>query len=213
MTNPSTLSIDHLLYVAADLDAAARRLRRDHGLDAVAGGAHPDWGTGNLIVPVGEHFIELFAVTDRRRAEANPVGRWLLAAAAQGDGPRAVCLRSCDFAGDAARLGFSIEPGERVYADGRRIFWRQAGVREAMATGMPFFLFDWPAASAALRLGGGAPDHAAPMAGIASVTIASPTALPDLGGAVRVVAGAAPSLREAVLERADGGTIRLTGAG
>jgi len=208
----SSLAIDHILFITRDLEQCKRRLRVDYGLDAVEGGAHPEWGTGNLIVPIGDQYIELFAVTDRLTAERHPVGRWLLDAVMRGEGPRAVCLRSRDFAADALRFGFTIEPGERVYSDGRCVRWLQAGVGEALATNRPFFMFDWPLESAELRLGLRPPKHDDEMAGISSVTIGSPVALPDLGPAVEIVPGDAYGLHRVILARTDGSTFDLAGA-
>jgi hypothetical protein len=35
------LRIDHVVYAVRDLDDAAERFRRDHGLDSTPGGRHP----------------------------------------------------------------------------------------------------------------------------------------------------------------------------
>jgi hypothetical protein len=212
MTPDPTISIDHILYVARDLDVAAALMRERWGLYAVAGGCHPAWGTGNRLVPIGDHYIELFGVTDIDVASGNPVGRWLIAASEHCDGPRAVCLRSTDFDAQAARLGFNIENGERIYADGHRVVWRQAGVSEAMLSGTPFFFFDWPGESEALRLGQRPPRHAVEMAGIASVRLSGPSGrLPDLGPAIEIGQAADMRLDHVVVARADGSTFRIEG--
>ena len=45
--------IDHIVFAVRDLDARARTLWEDYGLEAQAGGEQPGAGTSNLIVPVG----------------------------------------------------------------------------------------------------------------------------------------------------------------
>ena len=212
MTTGTALTIDHILYVAADLDTASDHLWQTYGLEAIDGGKHEVWGTGNRLVPIGDHYIELFSVIDRGVAEGNPVGRWLLSASAKGDGPRAVCLRSTEFEMQAARLNLSIQDGERTYPDGRRVVWRQAGVAEAMLTGRPYFMFDWPEQSLALRLGQRPPCHATEMAGIASVTLRGPLeAFPELGPAIEVQSAAEIQLEHVVIARTDGSVFQIPG--
>ncbi len=62
-------SIDHVVLAVSDLDEAAERLRRDHGLASVPGGVHPGWGTGNRIVPLG---IRLHRVDRGGRSPRGP---------------------------------------------------------------------------------------------------------------------------------------------
>lgn len=212
MTTGAALTIDHILYVAADLDTASDHLWRTYGLEAIDGGRHAAWGTGNRLVPIGDHYIELFSVIDRGIAEGNAVGQWLLSASTKGDGPRAVCLRSTEFEMQAARLNLSIQDGERIYPDGRRVVWRQAGVAEAMLTGRPYFLFDWPQQSLALRLGQRAPRHATELAGIASVKLRGPIEdFPDLGPAIDIQSAAEMALDHVVIARNDGSVFEIPG--
>src|SRR5262245_6695165 len=71
------LALDHVIVVVADLDSAAGRLYREHGLASVAGGRHAGHGTGNRIVPLGSTYIELMAVVDPDEAASSPVGSWV----------------------------------------------------------------------------------------------------------------------------------------
>jgi hypothetical protein len=48
------LELDHVLIAVADLAEAARKIEARHGLASINGGRHPDWGTANRIVPLGE---------------------------------------------------------------------------------------------------------------------------------------------------------------
>src|SRR5262245_53549604 len=62
------LAIDHVILLAADLDHAAARLLKTHGLASLPGGRHPGHGTGNRIVPLGDSYLELMGVVDEVEA-------------------------------------------------------------------------------------------------------------------------------------------------
>src|SRR4051812_23270745 len=69
------MRIDHVIYAATDLGAAAARLERELGLEAVGGGRHDGMGTHNTIVPLGNGFLEILAVADAEEAAGSPLGR------------------------------------------------------------------------------------------------------------------------------------------
>ena len=48
------LEIDHVLIAVADLAAAAQEIETRYGLASIEGGRHPDWGTADRIVPLGQ---------------------------------------------------------------------------------------------------------------------------------------------------------------
>ena len=62
--------IDHAIWATRDLDAAAARFEREHGLRAAGGGRHDGMGTHNRIVPLGGGYLELLAVADADEAAA-----------------------------------------------------------------------------------------------------------------------------------------------
>src|SRR4051812_50062206 len=65
--------IDHVIYGVVDVDAAAERLRTEHGLGSVPGGVHLG-GTRNRVVPLGpECFLELLGIDDTAKDD----GAWL----------------------------------------------------------------------------------------------------------------------------------------
>jgi hypothetical protein len=59
------VELDHVLLAVTDLAAAGRELQARYGLASVEGGRHPDWGTANRIVPLGDSYLELIAVVDQ----------------------------------------------------------------------------------------------------------------------------------------------------
>jgi len=83
--NDAGMRIDHVILATRDIDATATRLLRDHGLGAVGGGDHADWGTGNSIVPAGPAYLELMGIRDLERAKTHPVGQSLLSVTTEGD--------------------------------------------------------------------------------------------------------------------------------
>jgi hypothetical protein len=73
------LALDHVIYGTRDLDAAAERLRAEHGLGSVVGGRHGG-GTVNRVVPLEPPlYLELLAVADLSGAEARLVDEILAA--------------------------------------------------------------------------------------------------------------------------------------
>ena len=74
------------MYAAGDLDEAAIRFREEFGLDSSVGGRHERWGTANLIVPLGDQYLELVAAVDEATALRNPFGRGILERASEGGG-------------------------------------------------------------------------------------------------------------------------------
>lgn len=141
MSDAVTATIDHVIVVVADLDDAAGRLLRDHGLASVPGGRHPGHGTGNRIVPLGRDYLELMAVADRDEAATSPLGRWAMA---QGDGtgfvPAALCLRVDDIEPVAAALGEQPLAMSRRTPDGGELAWHLAGLDGMLTAGHPFFI-------------------------------------------------------------------------
>lgn len=194
------LYLDHLLYAVADIDAATDRLFAEYGLASVPGGVHPEWGTGNRLVPLGpHHFIELFGVLDHEVAASNPIGSWLLDATATRDRLVGLCIGAKHFDAELDRLGISATDGERRYADGTLVRWRQAGIVEAMLTGVPFF-FDW--SDTTHRLGLEAPGHQVEPRGISWVALGG-----DRGTMQRWTGGTVPGVRFT------GGPIGIAAAG
>ncbi|HEV2754947.1 MAG TPA: VOC family protein [Actinomycetota bacterium] len=185
------LELDHVIVAVRDLDAAAARFEDDYGLTALAGGRHRGLGTGNRIVPLGNAYIELMAVVDE--SEPSPLAHWVTRTAAAGDRLGALCLRTDDIDGVAARLGETPLEMVRTRPDGVTLRWKLAGLEQMLATpGMPFFI-QWYVEPG--EFPGRAPvSHRSGATGIAWVEIAGDEAAlaerlggPGLG--VRVVPG------------------------
>ena len=67
--------IDHIIIGAKDLKAAADHIYATYGLKSYVGGRHQGWGTENIIVPLGEGYLEIAAVFDEELASTIDWGR------------------------------------------------------------------------------------------------------------------------------------------
>jgi hypothetical protein len=106
--------IDHVLYAARDLDAAAARLESQLGLPTVAGGRHEGLGTHNRIMPLAGGYLEVIAVADPDEAAGSPFGAALKKRIEDAaDGLAAWAVAVDDVHPVAARLGMSINPVAR----------------------------------------------------------------------------------------------------
>ena len=206
--------IDHAVLAVRDLDASARRFREEHGLRFAPGGRHPQWGTANMIAPLGDDYLELLGVVDEEVGRGTVLGRTLLELSADGDRWFSICLADDDIEATSRRLGLTVQPGSRTRPDGTEVRWRGAGIEERGADlWLPFFIsWDVPAA---LHPGAAPAEHRTAVERIAWAEVAGDAErLPEgLGGAdapirvvddggdrrVRAVALAAPDGDEIVL--------------
>lgn len=131
------MRIDHAIWATADLDAAAERLERSHGLRAGGGGRHDGMGTHNRIVPLGRGYLELLAVADPEEAAASALGRAVTERlTGVGEGLMGWAVSTDDVTAVAARLGTELVEIRRQGFVGRL-----TGVAEAMTEPcLPFFI-------------------------------------------------------------------------
>lgn len=146
----------------SDLAAGAREIEARHGLVSVEGGRHPGWGTANMIVPLGEAYLELVAVVDESEAAQSTFGRWVAGVPRSVAQPLGWAVRTQQLDEVAERLGLTVDAGSRVRSDGRLVHWRLAGIEEAAAEpSLPFFI-EW-APGASLPGSARAPHRAGPV--------------------------------------------------
>lgn len=201
------LALDHVIVVVDDLDVAATRFEREHGLGSVPGGRHPGHGTGNRIIPLGTTYIELMAVVAADEAASSPMGRWAAAHTAPGPTPAGLCLRANDIDAVADRLGLDVHEMSRVRPDGVTLRWRYCGLDEAFGPhALPFFI-RWEVPTG-LHPGADRVVHATVATGLAWVEVGGdPTVLAERLGAsdvpVRTVGGQ-PGVRRFAISTAEG---------
>jgi Glyoxalase-like domain len=133
------VELDHVILGVRDLRASAARLEEQHRLAASPGGRHDAAGTENWIVPLGDAYIELLAVTDPAVAAESPFGRWVADRVSDHDVWLGWCLRTGDLDGVAERHGLDVRFMDRP--GGGRLSWRVAGLRQAWQhPELPFFI-------------------------------------------------------------------------
>lgn len=137
------LAVDHVLVATQDLTAASRVLADRYGLRSCRGGRHPDWGTANWIVPVGDAYLELVAVVDERVAERCPFGQWVASARPVLVQPIGWAVRTTSIDAIAERHGLSVTPGSRAAPSGPLLSWRLAGVERAASEPLIPFFIEW----------------------------------------------------------------------
>jgi hypothetical protein len=137
------LAIDHVLLATSDRAAASRALRDGFGLESVEGGHHPNWGTANWIVPVGDAYLELVAVTNERVAERSPFGRWVASARPVVLQPIGWAVRTTSLDAVAKQHELSVNVGSRTAPSGQVLTWRLAGVERAAAEPLLPFFIEW----------------------------------------------------------------------
>lgn len=137
------LEIDHVLIAVADLAAAAQEIETRYGLASIEGGRHPDWGTANRIVPLGQTYLELVTVFDEAEAAESPFGRWVAAARPTSARPLGWAVRTHHLDDVASRLDLTVAAGSRPARDGQLLRWRVAGIEQAsIEPSLPFFI-EW----------------------------------------------------------------------
>lgn len=121
---------------------AVSRLEEALGSDFRDGGFHPRFGTRNHILPLLHHkYIEVVEVLEHPAAEKAPFGQAVRARSEMGGGWLAWVLEVDDLAPYEQRLGRQAAPGTRQFPDGRRLDWRQLGVKGLLADPqLPFFI-------------------------------------------------------------------------
>lgn len=206
----SMSAIDHVIYATHDLAAAGHRFWEEFGLASYEGGVHPDYGTANRIVPLGDSYIEIMGIQDEAVARMNPLGAFLLTQIDAGDRWVAWCLRPDDIEATAKRIGSVAIPGHRMRPDGTAVTWMLAGLEIALAEPpLPFFIA-WD--DAASMPGREALDHRTDVKGILRVEVAcDPHRLRSHAGddlRVRVVDGE-PGIVAVTLATGDGRRIEI----
>ena len=146
--------LDHVILGCNDLDAGIGFVLERTGVRAAPGGIHPDRGTSNALLSLGEsHYLEIMAPTPNGK----PVQAW---AARQLEilkgltSPRLMgwAVHPNDIDSLARKFRESgIEvlgpwPGSRVRPDGRVISWKSFSLADDRHSLLPFFI-EWSADS------------------------------------------------------------------
>ncbi len=143
------MHVDHMIFASgpSGVKADAERLAELLGAEFKDGGFHPSFGTRNHIIPLAEgRYIEVVEVLDHPAADKAPFGQAVRARSEMGGGWLGWAISVADITAIEDRLERPSVPGTRQFPDGRRLEWRQIGIRGLMADPqLPYFL-QWTSA-------------------------------------------------------------------
>ena len=138
--------LDHLVYVAEDLESGVRDLERLTGVRAAAGGRHRGFGTHNALLGLGaERYLEVLAPDPDQPQQHRLFG--LERRPRQGLFTWAVRVGDLEARVAAARRA-GLDPGPivplaRRGADGGRLSWRLTLAPRPLGEGLVPFLIEW----------------------------------------------------------------------
>lgn len=160
------IGIDHLVIAVPDPDGAVADLARAFGLVPGGGGRHDRLGTFNRLIWLGDTYLEVIGIFDRRLAAHSWLGAPTLRAIEAGGGLATWAIATDSIDADVAALrarGSDLaEPvaGERTRPDGRIVRWQLASAVPLDPDRPPFLIehdtaaAEWTPADRADRAGG-----------------------------------------------------------
>ena len=140
--------VDHLVYAAPDLGRGIAAIEALLGVRAIRGGRHPQWGTCNALLSLGERcYLEIIAPDPELAAAADGrpfgldagTGARLAAWAARGSGLEAIRAGALE---QGVALG-AVQAGSRRAPDGALLEWKLTDLRHVLAEGVVPFFIDW----------------------------------------------------------------------
>jgi len=138
------MHVDHVVYAVgpAGLLAEAERFENALGVKSRDGGIHPRFGTRMRLIPLTDRrYIEIVEVLDHPAADKAPYGQAVRARMELGGGWLGWVISVADLAPYEARLERQAVTGTRHFPDGRRLEWRQIGVKGLIADPqLPYFV-------------------------------------------------------------------------
>lgn len=141
-------NIDHIVYAVANLELSIEKFKKATGLEVYAGGEHPDWGTHNAIVRIGEQtYLEFLA----KKKTGQPVHNqtWMGLDFLDGDKITRWALASKDVEQDVKYLQkykqelATIVIGSRAIDEHKMLNWLMTTVLPSPEVEPAPFLIDW----------------------------------------------------------------------
>ncbi|MGD6804468.1 VOC family protein [Rossellomorea aquimaris] len=145
----TSLAFDHLVHFSSN-PASAKNKMLQHGIQAIEGGKHENWGTHNTLAYFGLSYIEWLGIQDRSvsiQVDDNPLIQQLVAELPLGDHPGRIALRTNNMDQLAAELkekGLKLHgpvKGSRLTDSGELLQWSMLFIAEEHPTlPLPFFI-------------------------------------------------------------------------
>ena len=130
------MHLDHVSFaVGADgLAGTTAELGRLLGASFLDGGAHPRFGTRNMILPLkNRQYLEVVEVLDHPASDKAAFGQAVRERSDAGGGWMAWCVSVDDMEEVERRIGRHAVPGNRRRPDGFNLQWRQIGTSSMRA--------------------------------------------------------------------------------
>lgn len=157
------MRLDHVSYAAEPdgMVATAERMSTLLGEPFSNGGAHPRFGTRNMVLPLrGGQYLEVVEVLDHPASDKVPFGQAVRARSAAGGGWLGWVIAVDEIGELEDRLGRPAVQGNRRRPDGYDLRWKQLGVQGLQSDPQLPFIVQWevpaaahPSASATGQLG------------------------------------------------------------
>ncbi len=143
---PSGVALDHLVLGISDLARGMKTIEERAGVKPVLGGVHPDRGTWNALLSIGEStYLEIIAPNPEAQA-LDPMFGGLKSLSALT--PVLWLVRTADANATVAKLraaGYAVsdpQPGSRTMPDGRVLAWRTFALTAPPSAVAPYFI-EW----------------------------------------------------------------------
>lgn len=140
------MHLDHVSFAAGPegLAATTAELSELLGAPFVDGGAHPRFGTRNMIMPLAnQQYLEVVEVLDHPASDKAAFGQAVRARSEAGGGWLGWVVSVEDIAPVERHIGRHAVPGNRRRPDGFNLEWRQIGVRGFAADPQLPFVISW----------------------------------------------------------------------
>ena len=124
------MHLDHVSFAVGPDGLAGTTAELGRLLDAkfIDGGAHPRFGTRNMILPLqNRQYLEVVEVLDHPAADKAAFGQAVRERSDAGGGWMAWCVSVDDMTEVEHRMGRHAVPGNRRRPDGFNLEWRQIG--------------------------------------------------------------------------------------
>ena len=119
---------------ARGLAATTDELGAALGASFLDGGAHPRFGTRNMILPLANRqYLEVVEVLDHPASDKAAFGQFVRERSDAGGGWMAWCVAVDDMTEVERRIGRHAVPGNRRRPDGFNLEWRQIGTSSTKA--------------------------------------------------------------------------------
>jgi hypothetical protein len=140
------MHLDHVSFAvgAAGLAGTTAELGQLLGATFLDGGAHPRFGTRNMILPLkNRKYLEVVEVLDHPAADKAAFGQAVRARRDAGGGWLGWCVSVDDMTEVERRMGRHAVPGNRRRPDGYNLEWRQIGTSGMKADPQLPFVIQW----------------------------------------------------------------------